>query len=165
MVVVMALGGSTNAVLHLIAMARSVGVPLTLDDFQTVSDRVPFLADLKPSGRYVQEDLHHVGGTPAVMRYLLSEGLLTGDCLTVSGKTLAENLADVEDYPADQQIIEFTHIRAKAAHTVDMATGADTASVQHRHPVWRVEGFIKNCLDAAISHQHRRLSKWFATFG
>ena len=92
---VMALGGSTNAVLHLIAMARSVGVPLTIDDFQKVSDRVPFLADLKPSGKYVQEDLHHVGGTPAVMKYLLGEGLLDGDCLTVTGKTLAENLADL----------------------------------------------------------------------
>ena len=69
-------------------------MPLTIDDFQTVSDRVPFLADLKPSGKYVQEDLHHVGGTPAVMKYLLEKGLLDGDCLTVTGKTLAENLAD-----------------------------------------------------------------------
>ena len=95
MVVVMALGGSTNAVLHLIAMARAVEVPLTIDDFQTVSDRVPFLADLKPSGKYVQEDLHPVGGTPAVMKYLLEKGLLDGDCLTVTGKTLAENLRDL----------------------------------------------------------------------
>ena len=95
MVVVMALGGSTNAVLHLIAMARAVEVPLTIDDFQTVSDRVPFLADLKPSGKYVQEDLHAVGGTPAVMKYLLEKGLLDGDCLTVTGKTLAENLRDL----------------------------------------------------------------------
>ena len=87
MVVVMALGGSTNAVLHLIAMARAVGVPLTIDDFQKVSDRVPFLADLKPSGKYVQEDLHDVGGTPAVMKYLLEKRLLDGDCLTVTGKT------------------------------------------------------------------------------
>ena len=95
MVVVMALGGSTNAVLHLIAMARAVDVPLTIDDFQKVSDRVPFLADLKPSGKYVKEDLHHVGGTPAVMKYLLEKGLLDGDCLTVTGKTLAENLAEL----------------------------------------------------------------------
>ena len=94
MVVVMAVGGSTNAVLHLIAMARAVDVPLTIDDFQTVSDRVPFLADLKPSGKYVQEDLHDVGGTPAVMKLLLEEGLLDGDCMTVTGKTIAENLAD-----------------------------------------------------------------------
>ena len=78
--------------LHLIAMARAVDVPLTIDDFQTVSDRVPYLADLKPSGKYVQEDLHHVGGTPAVMKYLLEKGLIDGDCLTVTGKTMAENL-------------------------------------------------------------------------
>ncbi len=81
MVTVMALGGSTNAVLHLIAMARSVGVDLTIDDFQSVSDRVPYLADLKPSGKFVQEDLHSVGGTPAVMKYLLKEGLMDGSCL------------------------------------------------------------------------------------
>ncbi|MEX1041992.1 MAG: dihydroxy-acid dehydratase [Pirellulaceae bacterium] len=105
MVVVMALGGSTNAVLHLIAMARSVDVDLTLDDFQKVSDRIPFLADLKPSGRYVQEDLHKIGGTPAVMKYLLSEGLMTGDCMTVTGKTLAENVADLPEFTADQDII------------------------------------------------------------
>ena len=92
MVVVMALGGSTNAVLHLIAMARTAEVELTIDDFQKVSSRVPYLADLKPSGRYVQEDLHNVGGTPAVMKYLLEKGLMDGDCLTVTGKTLGENL-------------------------------------------------------------------------
>src|SRR5579884_2153076 len=88
MVVVTVLGGSTNAVLHLIAIARSVGVPLTLDDFQSVSNRVPLLADFKPSGKYVMEDLHGVGGLPAVMRMLLEEGLLTGDCITCSGKTV-----------------------------------------------------------------------------
>ena len=92
MVVVMALGGSTNAVLHLIAMARSVDVDLTIDDFQAVSDRVPFLADLKPSGKFVQEDLHTVGGTPAVMKMLLAEGLLNGNCVTVTGQTLGENV-------------------------------------------------------------------------
>jgi dihydroxy-acid dehydratase len=92
MVMVMALGGSTNAVLHLIAMARAVDVPLTIDDFQKVSDRIPFLGDLKPSGKYVMEDLHNVGGTPAVMKYLLERGLLDGACLTVTGKTVAENL-------------------------------------------------------------------------
>ncbi|MEZ6121156.1 MAG: dihydroxy-acid dehydratase [Pirellulaceae bacterium] len=92
MVVVMALGGSTNAVLHLIAMARSVDVELTIDDFQAVSDRVPFLADLKPSGKFVQEDLHSIGGTPAVMKYLLDKGMMKGDCLTVTGKTLAQNI-------------------------------------------------------------------------
>ena len=94
MTIVIALGGSTNAVLHLIAMARSVDIPLTIDDFQAVSDRVPYLADLKPSGRFVQEDLHSVGGTPAAMKYLLEKGFLDGSCMTVTGKTLAENLAD-----------------------------------------------------------------------
>ncbi len=105
MVVVMALGGSTNAVLHLIAMARAVEVPLTIDDFQKVSDRIPFLADLKPSGKFVEEDLHGVGGTPAVMRYLLANDLLNGDCMTVTGKTIAENLADLPDLAADQEVV------------------------------------------------------------
>jgi dihydroxy-acid dehydratase len=104
-VVVMALGGSTNAVLHLIAMARSVDVPLCLDDFQKVSDRVPFLADLKPSGRYVQEDLHKVGGTPGVMKYLLESDLINGDCMTVTGKTIAENLADLPGLDAGQDVV------------------------------------------------------------
>lgn len=103
--VVMAVGGSTNAVLHLIAMARAADVPLTLSDFQKVSDRVPFLADLKPSGRFVQEDLHRVGGTPAVMKYLLENGFLHGDCLTVTGKTVAENLADLPGLKEGQVVI------------------------------------------------------------
>ena len=105
MVMVIALGGSTNAVLHLIAMARAVGVPLTIDDFQKVSNRIPFLADLKPSGKYVQEDLHLVGGTPAVMKYLLEKGLLDGDCLTVTGKTVAENLRDLPGFKAGQDVV------------------------------------------------------------
>jgi dihydroxy-acid dehydratase len=105
MVITMALGGSTNAVLHLIAMARSVGVHLTIDDFEKVSDRVPYLADLKPSGKYVMEDLHQVGGTPAVQKYLLEKGYLTGDCLTVTGKTLAENVADLPGLSEGQDII------------------------------------------------------------
>jgi len=105
MVLIMAVGGSTNAVLHLLAMARSVDVPLTIDDFQTVSQRVPLLADLKPSGRFVQEDLHAVGGTPAVMKLLLAEGLLHGDCLTVTGRTIAENLADLPDLKEGQEVI------------------------------------------------------------
>jgi dihydroxy-acid dehydratase len=105
MVVVMALGGSTNAVLHLIAMARAVGVPLTLDDFQKVSDRVPFLADLKPSGKYVMEDLHNVGGIPAVMKYLLAKGLIDGSCRTVTGKTIAENLKDLPDFKPGQDVV------------------------------------------------------------
>ena len=105
-VVVIALGGSTNAVLHLIAMARSVGIDLTLHDFQKVSDRVPFLADLKPSGKFVQEDLHSVGGTPAVMKYLLAEGFMNGDCMTVTGKTLAENVADLPGLKAGQTVVQ-----------------------------------------------------------
>ena len=105
MVVVMAVGGSTNAVLHLIAMARAVDVELTIDDFQKVSQRVPYLADLKPSGRYVQEDLHRVGGTPAVMKYLLEHDLLDGDCLTVTGRTVAENLAELPGLAAGQEIV------------------------------------------------------------
>lgn len=105
MVVVMALGGSTNAVLHLIAIARSVGLQLTLDDFQKVSDEVPFLADLKPSGKYVMEDIHKIGGTPAIIRFLLENGFLDGDCITVTGKTLAENAELFPSLPRDQQII------------------------------------------------------------
>lgn len=105
MVITIVLGGSTNAVLHLLAMARAIGVKLSLDDFQAVSDRVAFLADLKPSGRFVMEDLHKVGGVPAVMKYLLQQGLLDGSCLTVTGKTLAENLAGVAELQAGQTIV------------------------------------------------------------
>ena len=105
MVTVMALGGSTNAVLHLLAMARSVDIKLTIDDFQEVSDRIPYLADLKPSGKFVQEDLHSIGGTPAVMKYLLQEGLLDGSCMTVTGKTLAENLDAVPGLKEGQTIV------------------------------------------------------------
>lgn len=103
--IVTALGGSTNAVLHLIAIAKSVGVKLTIDDFQTISDKTPFLADLKPSGKYVMEDLHNVGGVPSVMKMLLEAGYLHGDCLTVTGKTIAENLAEVPDLQAGQDVI------------------------------------------------------------
>ncbi|MBT7951245.1 MAG: dihydroxy-acid dehydratase [Gammaproteobacteria bacterium] len=106
MVLIIVLGGSTNAVLHLIAMARAVDVELTLDDFQDVSDRTPFIADLKPSGQYVMEDLHNVGGIPAVMKYLLDAGRLHGDCLTVTGLTVAENLADVPGLKEGQDIIK-----------------------------------------------------------
>lgn len=106
MVIVIALGGSTNAVLHLIAMARSVGISLTLADFQKVSDRVPFLADLKPSGKFVQEDLHSIGGTPAVMKYLLAEGMLDGSCMTVTGKTMAENIESLPGLKEGQKIVQ-----------------------------------------------------------
>lgn len=123
MVVIMALGGSTNAVLHLIAMARSVDVPLTLDDFQTISDRVPFLADLKPSGRFVQEDLHAVGGTPAVMKFLLDEGMLQGDCLTVTGQTLAENVAKLPGLEAGQEVIRPLNDPIKATGHIQILRG------------------------------------------
>jgi len=103
--IVAVLGGSTNAVMHLIAMAHSVGVDLTLKDFQDISDKTPLLADLKPSGKYLMEDLHNVGGVPAVMKYLLKEGFLHGDCLTVTGKTIAENLASVPDLNDGQEVI------------------------------------------------------------
>ena len=103
--VVMVLGGSTNAVLHLIAMARSVDLDLTPDDFQQISNRIPVLADFKPSGKYLMEDLHKHGGVPAVMKYLLKNGLLHSDCLTVTGKTVAENLAGVPDLDFSAQDI------------------------------------------------------------
>jgi dihydroxy-acid dehydratase len=104
-VLITVLGGSTNAVLHLIAMAHSVGVPLSIDDFQNVSNKVPLLADFKPSGYYVMEDLHRVGGVPAVIKMLLAEGLIHGDCMTVTGKTVRENLKDLPDLASGQKIV------------------------------------------------------------
>ena len=103
--VIMVLGGSTNAVLHMIAMAKSVGVEFTIDDFQAISDKIPVLADLKPSGKYLMQDLHQYGGVPAVMKYMLAQGWLHGDCLTVTGKTIAENVANVKALDFDQQKI------------------------------------------------------------
>ena len=134
MVIVMALGGSTNAVLHLIAMARAVDVPLTIDDFQSVSDRVPFLADLKPSGKYVMEDLHKVGGTPAVMKYLLEQGLINADCLTVTGRTIGENLEELPGLtegqevfmPVDRPIKETAHIQILKGN---LAPGGSVAKI------------------------------------
>ncbi|KAJ5705386.1 hypothetical protein N7536_001075 [Penicillium majusculum] len=105
MVVVNITGGSTNAVLHLIAIADSVGIKLTIDDFQSVSDRIPFLADLKPSGKYVMADLHTVGGTPALLKLLLKEGLIDGSGMTVTGETMAQNLEKLPGFPDDQKII------------------------------------------------------------
>ena len=102
---IMVLGGSTNAVLHMIAMAKSVDVHITQDDFQTISDKTPVLADFKPSGKYLMQDLHQYGGVPAVMKYMLAQGWLHGDCLTVTGKTIAENLLTVQDLDFDQQKI------------------------------------------------------------
>jgi dihydroxy-acid dehydratase len=119
-VVIMALGGSTNAVLHMIAIAKSVGVKITQDDFQTVSNKVPVLADFKPSGKYLMQDLHQHGGVPAVMKYLLQKKYLHGECTTVTGRTIAENLADVTDldfttqkiiYPVEQPIKKTGHLQ------------------------------------------------------
>lgn len=104
-VAIMALGGSTNGILHMLAVARSVDVPLELDDFQTFSDKTPLLGDMRPSGKYSMVDLHKVGGTPAVLKYLLDEGMLHGDCMTVTGKTLAENLADVANLNDGQDVV------------------------------------------------------------
>ena len=103
--IVMALGGSTNAVLHYLAIARAAGITLTLDEIQAISDRVPFLADLKPSGKYYMEDMLEIGGVPAVMKYLLEQGMIHGDCLTVTGKTVAENLADIPSLNFETQQI------------------------------------------------------------
>ncbi|MGD8427048.1 MAG: dihydroxy-acid dehydratase, partial [Balneolaceae bacterium] len=103
--ITVALGGSTNAVMHLLAIARAAEVPFTIDEFQEISNRTPYLADLKPSGRYVMEDLYNVGGVPAVQKMLLEEGYLHGDCITVTGKTLAENVAEVPGLLEEQNII------------------------------------------------------------
>ncbi|KAI1455395.1 dihydroxy-acid/6-phosphogluconate dehydratase [Annulohypoxylon moriforme] len=105
MVVVNILGGSTNAVLHLIAIADAVGIKLTVDDFQAVSDRTPFLADLKPSGKYVMEDMHKIGGTPALLKFLIGQGIIKGNGVTVTGKTIKENVESWPSLPDDQQII------------------------------------------------------------
>jgi dihydroxy-acid dehydratase len=124
MVTLMALGGSTNAVLHLIAMARAVDVPLTIDDFQSVSDRTPYLADLKPSGAFVQEDLHSVGGTPAVMKYLLEKGLIRGEHMTVTGKTLAENLQAVPSLKSGQKIVSTIEAPIKKSGHIRILRGS-----------------------------------------
>lgn len=123
MVIVIALGGSTNAVLHLIAMARSVGVPLTIDDFQAVSNRIPLLADFRPSGQYVMEDLGGVGGIPAVCKMLLAEGLLHGDCLTVTSKTLAENIESLPGLSDGQQIVKPLIAPIKATGHIQILKG------------------------------------------
>jgi dihydroxy-acid dehydratase len=117
------LGGSTNAVMHLIAMAHSVDVEITLADFQAISDKTPLLADLKPSGKYLMEDLHEVGGVPAVMKYLLKVGLLHGDCLTVTGKTIAENLAALPDLNDGQDVIHEIHKALKSTGNIQILYG------------------------------------------
>ena len=100
------MGGSTNAVLHFLAIAKAADIDFTLDDFQKISDTTPFLADLKPSGKYLMEDIHRVGGTPAVMKFMLDNGMLHGDCLTVTGKTIAENLADLPGLKPGQKVVK-----------------------------------------------------------
>lgn len=111
---IIVLGGSTNAVLHFLAIAKAAGISFTLDDFQKISDTTPFLADLKPSGKYLMEDVHKVGGTPAVLKFMLKNGMLHGDCLTVTGKTLAENLRDVPDLTEGQQVVKPLNAPIKA---------------------------------------------------
>jgi dihydroxy-acid dehydratase len=123
MVLITTMGGSTNAVLHLIAMARAVGVELTLDDFQRVSNRVPLLADFKPSGYFVMEDLHKIGGIPAVVKMLLDENLLNGDCITVTGKTLKENVRDLPGLPKDQPIVRPPSNPLKASGHIQILKG------------------------------------------
>ncbi len=128
------LGGSTNAVLHFLAIAKAAQIEFTLDDFQILMDKTPFLADLKPSGKYLMEDLHNIGGVPAVLKFMLAEGMLHGDCLTVTGKTLAENLAEVADlkegqdliHPVDNPIKASGHIRVLKGN---LATGGSVAKI------------------------------------
>lgn len=120
---VIILGGSTNAVLHFLAIARAANIDFTLKDFQRISDTTPFLADLKPSGKYLMEDVHEVGGIPAVMKYLLKKGMLHGDCLTVTGKTLAENLLDVDDLTKGQDVIKPIEEPIKATGHLRMLYG------------------------------------------
>ena len=133
--VIMVLGGSTNAVLHMIAMAKSVGVSFTQDDFQMISDKIPVLADFKPSGKYLMQDLHQYGGVPAVMKYMLAQGWLHGDCLTVTGKIIAENLAGVPDLDFDQQKIIYPKenpIKATGHLQImygNLATGGSVAKI------------------------------------
>ncbi|MFL0099644.1 dihydroxy-acid dehydratase [Tenacibaculum maritimum] len=117
------MGGSTNAVLHFLAIAKAANVEFTLHDFQRISDETPFLADLKPSGKYLMEDVHKVGGTPAVLKYLLDKGLLHGDCLTVTGKTLAENLAALPSLTAGQEVIKPLETPIKATGHLRMLYG------------------------------------------
>jgi dihydroxy-acid dehydratase len=117
------LGGSTNAVLHFLAIARAAQIDFTLNDFQDISDNTPFLADLKPSGKYLMEDVHRVGGIPAVMKYLLDKGMIHGDCLTVTGKTIAENLKQVKDLSAGQDVIKTVEAPIKVSGHLRMLFG------------------------------------------
>ena len=117
------LGGSTNAVLHFLAIAKAADIKLTLDDFQKISDTTPFLADLKPSGKYLMKDLHEIGGVPAVLKYMLKQGMLHGDCITVTGKTLAENLKNIPDLTKGQTVIRLVEDPIKATGHIRILKG------------------------------------------
>ena len=117
------LGGSTNAVLHFLAIAKAANIKLTLDDFQKISDTTPFLADLKPSGKYLMKDLHEIGGVPAVLKYMLKQGMLHGDCITVTGKTLAENLKNIPDLTKGQTVIRLVEDPIKATGHIRILKG------------------------------------------
>ncbi|QPJ66277.1 MAG: dihydroxy-acid dehydratase [Candidatus Nitrohelix vancouverensis] len=160
--VIMALGGSTNAVLHLLAIAHTVNVDLTIDDFETIRQRSPRFCDLRPSGKYVAVDLHRVGGVPQVMKMLLNKGLLHGDCMTVTGKTIAENLADIPDMPSSDQDVILPiekplspegHLAILKGNLSPEGSVAKTSGVK----VKRLEGPARifeseeECLDAIIS--------------
>lgn len=121
--VVMALGGSTNAVLHYIAIAKTAGISLTLDDIQAISDRTPLIADLKPSGKYYMEDIHRIGGVPAVLKYLFEKGFIHGDCITCTGKTVAENLSDVPSLMQEQDVIAPVEKPLKASGHIQILYG------------------------------------------
>ncbi|GAA6063207.1 hypothetical protein JCM10212_006840 [Sporobolomyces blumeae] len=161
MVLTMILGGSTNAVLHLIAIAHSCGLTLTLDDFQAVSDRIPFLADLKPSGKYVMEDVHKIGGIPAVLKYLHQNKLINGDIMTVTGKTLAENLDKAQDLPHGQDVIRplnkpiksTGHIRILRGNLapggcVSKITGKEGLTFEGKARVFDNEDAVKRAIEA-----------------
>ena len=161
--IVMAVGGSTNAVLHLLAIAHSAGVPLTMDDFEVIRKKIPLFCDLKPSGKYVAIDLHHAGGIPQVMKMMLKAGLLHGDCMTVTGKTIAENLADVPDQPRKDQdvILPLDKAKAPEGHLVILkgnlcqegavakVSGFNTKSFTGPAHVFDSE---EECLDAILSN-------------
>ncbi len=140
--VIMAVGGSTNAVLHLLAIARSAGVPLTIDDFEVIRKKVPLFCDLKPSGKYVAIDLHHAGGIPQVMKMMLKAGLLYGDCVTVTGKTIAENLAEVPNEPPENQdvILRLDKPKATEGHLVILK-----GNLCQEGAVAKVSGFNTKC--------------------
>jgi len=161
MILVNITGGSTNAVLHLIAIAHSVGIDLKIDDFQSVSDRTPFLADLKPSGKYVMADLHTIGGTPALLKYLLKEGVIFGNGMTVTGQTLAKNLEKAPEFPSDQTIIRpFSNPIKKTGHIqilrgslapggcVGKITGKEGTKFEGKAKVYNSEDEMVSALEA-----------------